>query len=103
MRDQVNEERRQARIQPLVLEIVSHVRHRWSGGAELDDSEAVERSLSHTRGSARPWLNHRHTIAPRPQSPGEFVRAPSAAATHGREGVGGDQDVHQLWAGAWAR
>ena len=86
---------RQSRVQPLVLEVVAHVRNRRRPRAELDHSEAVVRHVTSRLGGPRPRLHDQDRVSTRPEPARQLVGAPAASAAHRRKGIGDEKDVHR--------
>ena len=82
----------EARVQPLVLEVVAHVRDGRRRGAELQHADTVVGCLADGFRRARPRLHDEHGVAARAQAARQLVRAPAAAAADRRKGVGDEQD-----------
>ena len=86
--DDVREPVGQARVEPLVLEVVADVRQRRRREAELDDPNALVLTLAASFGLTRPRLYDDDFMAAPPQALRQLVRAPAAAAADGWERIG---------------
>jgi hypothetical protein len=79
-------------VETLVSEVVLDERHAWSASVKTDDLESVIHGASAS--GVGKWLQDDDMVATLPEAARQLVRAPPAAAAHGRKCIGGDQDAH---------